>query len=119
VLWSAVRVAAKPASWSAPRSHTPLSVWFWAAYVVASQTLGILAAQFQRQPALTRDETSFGILQTARAWCGRTRTVSVVGRKSMSRSIRLWVGGRMRGEGRGIDVWASKTRFLQARDIGA
>jgi len=31
------------------RTHTPLSVWFWAAYLVASQTPGMSAAQFQRQ----------------------------------------------------------------------
>ena len=30
------------------RSHTPLSVWFWAAYLVTSQTPGMSAAQFQR-----------------------------------------------------------------------
>ncbi len=30
------------------RSHTPLSVWFWAAYLVASQTPGMSAVQFSR-----------------------------------------------------------------------
>ena len=30
------------------RTHTPLSVWFWAAYLVASQTPGMSAVQFQR-----------------------------------------------------------------------
>ena len=30
------------------RSHTPLNVWFWAAYLVASQTPGMSAVQFQR-----------------------------------------------------------------------
>ena len=38
------------------RSHTPLSVWFWAAYLVASQTQGMSAVQFQRQLGLTRYE---------------------------------------------------------------
>ncbi len=50
VFWSAVRAAAKPASWSARSwnaSHTPLSVWFWAAYLVASQTPGMSAVQFR------------------------------------------------------------------------
>ena len=28
------------------RSHTPLNVWFWAAYLVASQTPGMSAVQF-------------------------------------------------------------------------
>jgi len=30
-------------------THTPLPVWFWAAYLVASQTPGMSAVQFQRQ----------------------------------------------------------------------
>jgi len=30
------------------RTHTPLSVWFWAAYLVTSQTPGMSAVQFQR-----------------------------------------------------------------------
>ena len=34
------------------RSHTPLNVWFWAAYLVASQTPGMSAVQFQRQLGL-------------------------------------------------------------------
>ena len=49
------------------RSHTPLSTWFWAAYLVASQTPGISAVQFQRQLGLTRYETAFGILHKLRA----------------------------------------------------
>src|ERR1035438_4902384 len=48
------------------RSHTPLSTWFWAAYLVASQTPGMSAVQFQRQLGLTRYETAFGILHTLR-----------------------------------------------------
>ena len=38
------------------RSHTPLNVWFWAAYLVASQTPGMSAVQFQRQLGLSRYE---------------------------------------------------------------
>ena len=43
------------------RSHTPLNVWFWAAYLVASQTPGMSAVQFQRQLGLSRYETAFQI----------------------------------------------------------
>ena len=49
------------------RSHTPLSVWFWAAYLVTSQTPGMSAVQFQRQLGLSRYETAFGILHKLRA----------------------------------------------------
>ncbi len=36
------------------RTHTPLSVWFWTAYLVASQTPDMSAVQFQRQLRLSR-----------------------------------------------------------------
>ncbi len=49
------------------RSRTPLSTWFWAAYLVASQTKGMSAVQFQRQLGLSRYETAFGILHKLRA----------------------------------------------------
>ena len=44
------------------RTHTPLSVWFWAAYLVTSQTPGMSAVQFQRQLGLSCYETAFQIL---------------------------------------------------------
>ena len=49
------------------RSRTPLSAWFRAAYLVASQTKGMSAVQFQRQLGLTRYETAFGILHKLHA----------------------------------------------------
>ena len=50
------------------RSRTPLSVWFWAAYLVASQTPGISAVQLQRQLGLSRYETA-GALAFSRTGC--------------------------------------------------
>ena len=67
------------------RSHTPLSIWFWAAYLVASQTPGMSAVQFQRQLGLSRYETAFQILHSAPEWSARTRIASVAARTSMSR----------------------------------
>ena len=49
------------------RTHTPLSTWFWAAYLVASNTAGISATEFQRQLGLKRYETAFQILHKLRA----------------------------------------------------
>ena len=49
------------------RSHTPLSTWCWAAYLITSQTPGMSAVQFQRQLGLSRYETAFGILHKLRA----------------------------------------------------
>ena len=55
--------------------HTPLSIWFWPAYLVASQTPGMSAVQFQGQLRLTRYDAS--CTNYARGWCGRTRAASV------------------------------------------
>ena len=49
------------------RSHTLLSVWFGAAYLVSSQTPGMSAVQLQRQLGLSRYETAFQILHKLRA----------------------------------------------------
>jgi hypothetical protein len=38
-------------------THTPLSVWFWDAFLISSLTLGMSAVQLQRQLGLTRYET--------------------------------------------------------------
>lgn len=43
----------------------PLRIWFWAAYLVTSQTTGISAVQLQRQLGLTRYETAFALLGIA------------------------------------------------------
>ena len=85
------------------RSHTPLSVWFWAAYLVASQTQGMSAVQFQRQLGLTRYETAYGILHKLRAGMVRPDRDRIGGRpKGHVEVDETWVGGRTRVEGRGI-----------------
>jgi ISXO2-like transposase domain len=85
------------------RSHTPLSVWFWAAYLVASQTPGMSAVQFQRQLGLTRYETAFGILHKLRAGMVRPDQDRIGGKAGEHVEIdETWVGGRTRGEGRGV-----------------
>jgi hypothetical protein len=48
-------------------SHTPLSVWFWGAYLMTTQTPGQSALQFQRQLGLSRYETAYQILHKLRA----------------------------------------------------
>ncbi len=49
------------------RTHSPLTVWFWGAYLVSTSTPGISAVQFQRQLGLSRYETAFQILHKLRA----------------------------------------------------
>jgi transposase-like protein len=85
------------------RSHTPLSTWFWAAYLVASQTPGMSAVQFKRQLGLSRYETAFGILHKLRAGMvrpDRNRIGNLP--KSHVEVDETWVGGKARGEGRGV-----------------
>ena len=85
------------------RSHMPLSTWFWAAYLVASQTPGISAVQFQRQLGLSRYETVFGILHKLRAGMVRPNQDRIGGKPGEHVEIdETWVGGRTRGEGRGV-----------------
>ena len=47
-------------------TRTPLRLWFWAAYLVATHTPGISAKQLQRQLGLSRYETAWLMLQKLR-----------------------------------------------------
>jgi transposase-like protein len=85
------------------RTHTPLSVWFWAAYLVSSQTPGMSATQFQRQIGLSRYETAFQILHKLRAGMVRPDQDRIGGRPNEHVEIdEAYVGGRTRGKGRGV-----------------
>src|SRR5271170_3333977 len=85
------------------RSHTPLSTWFWAAYLVASHTPGMSAVQFQRQLGLSRYETAFQILHKLRAGMVRPDQDRIGGRSGAHVEVdETWVGGRTRGKGRGV-----------------
>lgn len=85
------------------RTHTPLSVWFWAAYLVASQTPGMSAVQFQRQLGLSRYETAFQILHKLRAGMVRPDQDQIGGKTGdIVEADETWVGGRTRGKGRGV-----------------
>ena len=82
------------------RSHSPLSVWFWAAYLVASLTPGMSAVQFQRQLGLGRYETAFQILHKLRAAMVRPHR-DRIGAPFPVEMDETWIGGCTRGEGRG------------------
>ena len=85
------------------RSHMPLSVWFWAAYLLASQTQGVSAVQFQRQLGLSRYETAFGLLHKLRAAMVRPDQDRIGGLADQHVEVdETWIGGRTRGEGRGV-----------------
>ncbi len=82
------------------RTHTPLSVWFWAAFLISSLTPGMSAVQLQRQLGLTRYETAFQILHKLRS--GMARTSGRIGLRTHVEVDETWVGGETRGKGRGV-----------------
>jgi hypothetical protein len=47
-------------------TRTPLRVWFWAAYLVATHHPGISAKQLQRRLGLSRYETAWLTMQKLR-----------------------------------------------------
>lgn len=81
-------------------SHTPLSVWFWGAYFVTTQTPGQSALQFQRQLGLSRYETAFQMLHKLRAGMVRPER-DFIGSQYPVEVDETLVGGRPKGEGRG------------------
>lgn len=83
------------------RTHTPLSTWFWAAYLVSTQTPGLSAVQFQRQLGLSRYETAFQILHKLRAGMVRQNVDRIGGEACVVEMDETLVGGETRGEGSG------------------
>jgi hypothetical protein len=81
-------------------SHTPLTTWFWAAYLMTTQTPGQSALQFQRQLGLTRYETAFGILHKLRAGMVRLER-DQIGEKWPVEIDETFIGGKSRGLGSG------------------
>jgi ISXO2-like transposase domain/Transposase zinc-ribbon domain len=85
-------------------THTPLTTWFWGAYLVSSMTPGMSAVQFQRQLGLTRYETAFQILHKLRAGMvrqGRDRIGGNLGRSDHVEIDETYIGGVTRGDGQG------------------
>ncbi len=96
-------------------SHTPLSVWFCAAYLASSLTPGISAVQFQRQLGLSRYETAFQILHKLRAGMVRPGRDRIGGNCEDHVEVdETWIGGATRGEGRGVH---NKTLVIAAVEV--
>jgi transposase-like protein len=82
-------------------TRTPLQVWFWAAYLLTTQTSGESALQFQRQLGVSRYETAFQILHKLRAAMVRPDRDRIGGKWPVEMD-EAFVGGKTRGEGRGV-----------------
>jgi transposase-like protein len=95
-------------------SHTPLSIWFWGAYLVATQTPGQSALQFQRQLGLSRYETAFQMLHKLRAGMVRPER-DTIGSQHPVEVDETLVGGRTKGEGRGVHHKATVVGAIEVR----
>lgn len=83
------------------QSHMPLLTWFWAAYLVTTQTPGMSALQLQRQLGIKRYETAFQMLHKLRAGMFNPDR-SQIGGEHPVEVDETFIGGRTRGEGRGV-----------------
>jgi transposase-like protein len=95
-------------------SHTPLSTWFWAAYLVTTQTPGQSALQFQRQLGLSRYETAWAILHKLRAGMTRPDRDTIGGEYPVEVDECL-VGGKTRGKGRGVHDMTNVIAAVEVR----
>lgn len=95
-------------------THTPLSTWFWGAYLVTTQTPGQSALQFQRQLGLSRYETAFQILHKLRAGMVRPERDGIGGEHPVEVD-ECFVGGKTRGEGEGVHHMATVVGAVEVR----
>ncbi len=97
-------------------THTPLLTWFWAAYLMTSQTPGLSAVQFQRQLGLSRYETAFQILHKLRAGMVRPDRGRIGGNPGEHvEADETWVGGSTHGKGRGVHDMALVVGAVEVR----
>lgn len=94
-------------------THTPLSTWFWAAYLATTQTPGQSALQFQRQLGLSRYETSFQILHKLRACMVRPER-DAIGAEHAVEVDECLIGGRTWDHGQGVHN--NKTHCRRSRN---
>jgi hypothetical protein len=71
-------------------THTPLSIWFWGAYLVTTQTPGQSALQFQGQLGLSRYETAFMLLHKLRSGMVRPER-DCIGASIRSKLTNAWL----------------------------
>jgi len=96
-------------------THTPLSTWFWGAYLVTTQTPGQSALQFQRQLGLTRYETAFQILHKLRSGMVRPDRDGIGG-EHIVEVDECFIGGSTRGEGRGVHHKVTVVGAVEVRE---
>lgn len=81
-------------------TRTSLHVWFWAAYLVSTQTSGISALELQKQLGIARYETAFQILHKLRAAMVRPDQDPIGTQWPIEMDV-VFVGGKHKGGGSG------------------
>ena len=95
-------------------TRTPLQAWFLGAYLVTTQTPGVAAVQLQRQLGLARYETAFQMLHKLRAGMVRPNRDRIGAHWPVEVDETL-VGGRTKGEGRGVHHKATVAGAIEVR----
>ena len=75
-------------------TRTPLTVWFWAAYLMTTDKRGVSAVLLQRQLGLSRYETAWRMLHKLR------RAMVNAARESLHGEVQVddtWIGGQQAG----------------------
>lgn len=89
------------------RSHLPLRIWFWAAYLVATHTPGISAVQLQRQLGISKNDTAWFLLHRLRQGMVRLNREPLSGHVEADETH---VGGPAKNlRGRGVKEGVNKT----------
>jgi hypothetical protein len=96
------------------KSQSALSTWFWGAYLATTQTPGQSALQFQRQLEIKRYEKAFVMLHKLRAGMVRSERDSI-GAEHPVEVDECLLGGRTRGEGRGVHHKATVVGAVEVR----
>jgi len=78
------------------RSRTQIHVWFWAAYLVATQTPGISALEIQKKLGIRRYETAFQLMHKLRAAMMRPDRDQIGAEWPLEMDI-AFVGGKHKG----------------------
>ena len=100
------------------KTRTPLSLWFWAAYLVATHTPGISALQLQRQLGISRYETAWLTLHKLRRAMVAPERSPLTGEVEVDETL---VGGRHseRRGGRQRDGKALVGVLVEVRGAGS
>jgi hypothetical protein len=97
------------------RSHIPIREWFWAAYLVATHTPGISAAQLQRQLGIGSDTTAWHMLHRLRNGMVNETRSQLSGLIEADEST---IGGPAKGKrGRGVTAATHKSLVIGAVEV--